>query len=629
MSKTFKRLPNFGSEVQFVNTAGLDIQRSRMDTHPVTLTTFNAGEIVPVFYKEILPYSTFSVDVDFVIRQNTLTTPTMGTMTADLYAFFVPNRVVNHSWKTVFGENPNGSWTIKPISLAPLVDGISLPSGVSINVGSVADYYGFATQAPIPITTLRACNDLKFRGYVEIYNEYFRDQNYQPPIPYSKLNVYENFFHIGSSSFGLGGSSNILVTPVASDAPNDNSYGSGAVNQAVYGNLTGAAAPVYLPNVSLESPFNANGSLLIANKLHDYFTSVLPSPQKSSVQVIVPLQSSYNSGDRIPVTNYNDDIPSELQTLAGMRFRFADGALGGSKFAVFSQSPSEASRADLGAQFESSPGGSLRKEFSVTNLWASIKNLGIDLSDIRMSAAIQQVYEQLARGGSRYREYIRSFFGLEVDDPFCDIPSYLGHIRRELDLYQVAQTSSSEAGSTAQGNLSAFGYTSSGGHLVRETFYEHGYLHVFCVVRHRNVYSSYLSRDNFRMTMLDYYQPQLNNISEQPVYTREINPFSSSSNAVFGYQEAWAEYRFDPDYVTGLMRPGVSNSLAIWNYADDFNTSLVSASGEWIKSNSKQVLDRTLAVTSSLSHQFKGQFKFNISKELPMSTYSVPGMDII
>lgn len=628
MSSTFKRLPNFGSEVQFTKTPGLDIQRSRMDTHPVTLTTFNAGEIVPIFYKEILPYSTFAIDVDFVIRQTTLTTPTMGSMTADIYAFFVPNRVVNQSWKAVFGENPNGSWTVKPIDLAPLVDS-SNQGDIQINVGSVADYYGFPTQAPIPYEVLHSCNDLKFRGYIEIYNEYFRDQNYQPPVPYSKLNVYENFLHVpsgdSSGSFSLAGSSAAFVNGTVDKQ--DNSYGTGAISQAVLGNLSGVGnyPRAELFEISLSS-FNANSGLLLANKLHDYFTSVLPSPQKSSVQVVVPLSS-----EKFPVGTSSEFSTAPLDL--SLKFRKLDGTLFSANYSNLGvtgvgsgNTPNGQMR--VGAVDAGSNSGSL---VVPANLFAYLtEGTGISLDDIRMSAAIQQVYEQLARGGSRYREYIRSFFGLEVDDPFCDVPSYLGHIRRELDLYQVAQTSSSEGGSTAQGNLSAFGYTTSGGHLIRETFYEHGYLHVFCVVRHRNIYSTYLARDNFRMTMLDYYQPQLNNISEQPVYTREINPFyRKSSHSVFGYQEAWAEYRFDPDYVTGLMRPGVQGSLAVWNYADDYNSLLVSASGEWLKSNSKSVLDRTLAVTSDVSHQFKGQFKFSISKELPMSTYSVTGMDII
>lgn len=653
MASSYSRVANARNSVEFVSTATAPVERSVMNTMPTVLTTFNAGDIVPIYYEEVLPYSTWNIDVDFVIRQNTLKTPTMGTMTADLYAFFVPNRIINESWKTVFGENPNGAWSVEPISLAPLfaVDS-SVPSSYStiqINVGSPLDYYGFPTQAPIPKEVLSSCNDLKIRGYIEIYNEYFRDQNYQPPIPYSKLNVYEGFIGSnGPSPIGLNVGWDSFTTanydiiqgnaqvPVITAEQQDNSLGGGAVSQAVYGNaqsVTSGSQPGYirLSARSSLSTFDANGSLLRANKLHDYFTSVLPSPQKSATQVFVPVSFE---GENWVRTSTENMLP--VAGTPPIRFEFNSNPSNSAHFFGTASVSSGASPDDYGNRpMIAYPDDTLNDNSNYTyptNLYADIQNAGISLEDLRMSAAVQQVYEQLARSGSRYRSYIRGFFSLEVDDPFLDIPCYLGHIRRDLELFQTAQTAPSQDGSTPQGNLAAFGYTNSGGHLVRDIFYEHGYLHVFCVVRHRNVYSSYMARDNFRMTMLDWYQPQLANISEQPVYSREINPFlpaSQANAAVFGYQEAWAEYRFDPDRVSGLMRPGISDSLAVWNYADDFNSALVSASGEWLKSNSKQVLDRTLAVTSEVSHQFKGQFRFKIRKELPMPVYSVPGLDIV
>lgn len=247
------------------------------------------------------------------------------------------------------------------------------------------------------------------------------------------------------------------------------------------------------------------------------------------------------------------------------------------------------------------------------------------------ASAIQQVYEIQARGGSRYREIVQSFFGITADDPYSDIPKCLGHVSRELQLFQTAQTSASETGNTPQGNLAGFGYTASSGHLFENLFLEHGYVHILAVVRHRNIYSSFMARDNFRLNLLDFYMPPLANISEQPVYTREINPFSSNPNGGFGFQEAWAEYRYEPDLVSGAMRTGLSdgNSLAVWNYADNFDSSLQIANSAWLVSNSEQVLNRSLAVTSDVSPQFKAEIRFVVDKTLPMPTYSVPGMDII
>lgn len=601
---------HFSSAVVGENTS------SKFITDPTVLTTFNAGDIVPLYCMEVLPHDTIECDLSFVVRQTTTQVPSMANMLIDYYAFFVPNRVVNKSWKTVMGENPNGSWTATEVSLAPLVGSAVKNSitSVQVPVGSIADYYGLPTQQGLPIALLQSMHDLKFRGYIEIYNEFFRDQNYQPPIPYSKLNVYENFFHVASadgvSAFSLDGSNSYNAS---SNIKQDNDFGFGSVYQNVFGNLKPHSAVSGLC-ASTSSAFNALGAPLKANKLHDYFTSVLPSTQKAG-SVLVPFSGT------VPVITsdspkLNNNLPALIMLTVGNSAVPPSGRLLGF-----------GSTGEIVAREGTSNAG-----LSVypSNLVADMSTgLNLTLDDIRLSAALQQTYEALARSGSRYREYIRGFFNLEVDDPYKDIPSFLGHFRRDLDLYQTAQTSSSADGSTPQGNLAAFGYTSNGGKLFpATTFLEHGYIHILGVVRHRNVYSSFLAKDNFRRNFLDFYQPTLANISEQPVYSREINPYASNSSQVFGYQEAWAEYRYDPSYVTGQMRPGVDKSLSIWNYADDFNSSLTVATGDWLKSNSAEVLDRSLAISKSEAPQLKGQFVFHFTKERMMPLYSLPGLDI-
>lgn len=632
MANKYTRVSNFGVESHFSEAVTGELAFSRMLSSPTELTTFNAGEIVPIGCFEVLPHDTFKVDLDFVIRQTTALKPTMGSMKVDFYAFEVPNRVVNDSFVNVMGENSSGSWTAPEVSLAPLVaasGSYTLPTTVQIPVGSLADHYGFPTQAAIPTSVLQMCHDLKFRGYVAIYNEYFRDQNYQPPIQLSKLNVYQNFFHVGLATYidGSSGTSSGTINVGANEAP-DGSFGAGAVAKAVFGeggqNRMSASS---IAGGVTSNVFNALNAPLRANKLHDYFTSVLPSPQRGA-EVLLPL----NGVAPLTVGALYDTTPSG--GTPGIAFANSTTATTNSAYPLYTTLQNNVNN---GGRVVYSTSGAITATASNTNV-VNLTNLYADLSratsatlaDLRTAAAVQQIYEALARGGNRFREIVRVLFGLDVDDPFNNVPRLLGHFRRELDLYQTAQTSQSAENATPQGNLAAFGYTASSGYLFQKTFLEHGYVHIFAVVRHKNIYSSYLGRDNFRMNMLDFYTPQLANISEQPVYTREINPWRGNSQA-FGYQEAWAEYRFDPDRCSGLMRPGVPGSLAVWNYADDYNSSLGIATGEWLKSNSQSVLDRTLAVQSLVvenAPQLLGQFCFRIDKERPMPTYSIPGLDI-
>lgn len=109
------------NKTRFDSVAMSELEFSRFQTGHRLMTDFNAGDIVPIYCGEVLPHDTWDCDLDFVIRQATLTVPVMGALNVDYYAFFVPNRIVNQSWKQLMGENADGTWTQTEVTLAPLV----------------------------------------------------------------------------------------------------------------------------------------------------------------------------------------------------------------------------------------------------------------------------------------------------------------------------------------------------------------------------------------------------------------------------------------------------------------------------------------------------------------------------
>ena len=124
--------------------------------------------------------------------------------------------------------------------------------------------------------------------------------------------------------------------------------------------------------------------------------------------------------------------------------------------------------------------------------------------------------------------------------------------------------------------------------------------------------------------MFDFYWPELANLSEQAILEKEIYcaGVKTDDEAAFGYQEAWAEYRYKPDMITGEMRSNYAQSLDIWHYGDGYS-SAPNLGSDWIQEPSENMA-RTLAVQSH--DQFMGDFYFAPTYALPMPLYSVPGL---
>ena len=155
---------------------------------------------------------------------------------------------------------------------------------------------------------------------------------------------------------------------------------------------------------------------------------------------------------------------------------------------------------------------------------------------------------------------------------------------------------------------------------------EHGTLMGLAVIRTDHTYQQGIERMWSRKKMTDFYVPQFANLGEMAVLEQEIYATGTQSDdeAVFGYQEAWADYRYKPNRVSGEMRSAATQSLDAWHYADDYSA-LPTLGSTWIDEGKANV-DRTIAVTSAIAHQFIGDFYFNAYYTRCMPVYSVPGL---
>lgn len=431
------------------------------------------------------------------------------------------------------------------------------------NVGTLADYFGLPTGVEgISVSAL------PFRAYALIMNEWFRDQNLQDP----------------------------LVVPV-DDAT-----------------VRGVNTGTFVSDVA------KGGKPYIAAKYHDYFTSCLPSPQKGPDVTL----SVASQGD-LPVVTKDAIVPSSGINY-GMKLAGFPG--GENKFySVAAHVYSDGNKATLqSGPSVSSPSAPL--DVYPVNLWAQSSSNAIvaTINQLRMAFQIQKLYERDARGGTRYIEILKSHFGVTSPDARLQRPEYLGGNRVPINVNQVIQQSGTGAGAdTPQGTVVGMSQTTDTHADFIKSFTEHGYIIGVMVARYDHTYQQGIERHWSRKTRFDYYWPVFANIGEQAVKNKEIfAQGNAEDDQVFGYQEAWSDYRYKPNRVTGEMRSAYTQSLDVWHLADDYDK-LPALSDSWIRED-KSTVDRVLAVKSTVSNQLFADVYVKNRATRPMPMYSIPGL---
>lgn len=439
---------------------------------------------------------------------------------------------------------------------------VTAPSG-GWSIGSIADYMGI----PTGVANL-SVNALPFRAYALVMNEWFRDENLSDPL-------------------------NIPVD----DATLAGSNGTNYITDVVKGGM----------------PFKAA-------KFHDYFTSALPAPQKGP-DVTIPV----SQGANLPVVALGTQVPSPgTETL-----RMVQQSWNSNNFGPYVNVTASGADSEYHVKVASSAPSpnSVYLPFTPSNLWAvddgSVS--AATINQLRMAFQIQKLYEKDARGGTRYIEILKSHFGVTSPDARLQRPEYLGGNRIPVNINQVVQSSATQSSGTPLGDTAAFSVTTDVHGDFIKSFVEHGFVIGIMVARYDHTYQQGLERFWSRKDRLDYYFPVFANIGEQPILNKEIYAQGTDQDdEVFGYQEAWADYRYKPSRVAGEMRSKAPTSLDVWHLADEY-AQLPKLSDAWIREDKTNV-DRVLAVTSSVSNQMFADLFISCKATRPMPVYSIPGL---
>ena len=504
-----------------------NIPRSQFNRSHGYKTTFNAGDIIPIFVDEALPGDTFNLSLTSFARLTTPIAPVMDNLFADVFFFAVPLRLVWSNFRKMMGEQANPG-----DSTSYLVPQMTAPAG-GYAVGSLHDYLGL----PTGVAGI-AHSSLWHRAYNLIWNEWFRDENLQTSI-----------------------------TVDTGDGPDT----------------------------------STNYVLKKRGKRHDYFTSALPWPQKGTA-VTLPL------GTSAPILG----IGKFNSTWMDSNVQIVDST--GNTRTYSTASAIDDSSVNRGFFVEKGTG-------IYPNIRADLSSAtAATINQLREAFQMQALMERDARGGTRYTEIIRSHFGVISPDQRLQRPEYLGGGSTPINMAPIPQTSATAA--TPQGNLAATGTFSHSGIGFTKSFDEHCVLLGLLSVRADLNYQQGLNRMFSRRTRYDFYWPALAHIGEQAILNKEIYAQGTSADdAVFGYQERHAEYRYKPSQITGKLRSTASGTLHHWHLAQHF-TALPTLGDTFIQENPP--VSRIVAVPSE--PQFIYDSAVNLKCARPMPVNSVPGL---
>lgn len=412
---------------------------------------------------------------------------------------------------------------------------------------------------PTLIKNVFKVNALPIRAYVKIWNEFFRDEN---------------------------------VDNAATIKTDDNNinYQDGKENESDIDQILIKAI--------------GGGRCLPVNKFHDYFTSCLPYPQRGPA-VKLPMEGN------APVFGYNT-IQDTAKTTDKIILNQPWPANGTTSFINTEKAGKLTGKGTI-------EGGNYIADAFLKADLSSVT--AATINDLRKAVAVQQYYEALARGGSRYREQVQALWNVTISDKTVQIPEYLGGGRYHVNINQIVQTAENDK--SPLGETGAMSVTPINESSFTKSFEEHGFVIGVCCVRHNRSYQQGLERFWSREDKLDYYVPQFANLGEQPVKKKEIMLTGTATDEeTFGYQEAWSDYRMKPNRVSGLMRSNATGTLDFWHYADNYSTVPTLSQG-WMQEGKTEIA-RTLVVQNE--PQFFGAIRVANKTTRRMPLYSVPGL---
>lgn len=268
------------------------------------------------------------------------------------------------------------------------------------------------------------------------------------------------------------------------------------------------------------------------------------------------------------------------------------------------------------------------------------------ISALRAANSMQQFLERNNLAGNRLVDYVKAQYGANLNDAIAQRPVLLGSGSFDVyskGIYQTnmfAGSASSESNNPFSSTVAAkFGSAYvDGNDLVIDGFtaQEPGYLMVVTWLSPKVTYSTgvdpVLTRYTSFDSQSDMANPILQNVGNEPIYVKQLSMDEAitGDNAVFGYNERYANWKDKMDEVHGLLRDNASlSSFALQRTFGSFGTT--PGVSPRITSEFLQIptsyLDQIASVETDISNYgYWCDTYFDYKVSMPLARYSVPSL---
>lgn len=529
--------------------------------------TCMAAELQCFTWLEIMPGDSIDATITGITRKETSIHPTMDTEIMSCDAFFVPNRLVWENWEEfITGGSEPSAWVQK--------NDLTIPQYTETNLatGELADILGLPlpnadTEIKEPSIEVSV---LPYRGYYKIFNRYYRDENLEESLP-------EEMGDTCTIKYKKQHPAKLrdLITTLLPNAQKGPQITFGlSGNAPVDFGTKPMYAPVGIKKGGQDEPFY-QGKIITGVESH----AITEEYGDESKRIAHYFNGQSPSGNPHRLTGFSQSEQQE-EYLKWANLQSVKGAV---------------ARLDEATQ--------------------------IGINEFRIAMLSQELLEALARGGSRYQEYISYIFNTTASDFRLQEPEFLNGASTPINMQEVTQGDA--GGETPLGTTAGKSKTAGTLLHVKHSFVEHGILFFLYTIRNQNTYSQALDKKWTKKTQLEFYTPIMANIGELPMEKGEVAYIygSEHNHEVMGYQKPWYEYTDFRAEAKGFFRTNVAENLATWYYGDLYNESPTLGS-EFIKAD-KTNIQRTLAVQGN-AHMYIGDYLISGTITRPIPKYIKP-----